>query len=312
MVIHIAFSRKIMYHYTMLNKNSKDKIQALFAQYSALSKGQERALEEIAAAEIPEMVYNSNAIENSTLTLEDTENILLRNQIKREVSLREVYEAKNLALITESLLENPNQQLTIKLILDLHKALLTNIDDDIAGRFRTGKEWVRVGAHLGANPAFVSGLMSELVNQYNDTKKKVYFLDKIAHFHAEFETIHPFCDGNGRMGRILINQQLMKLGYPPIIVHNKSKHRDYYPLFDIYSTKNRFDGFTKNFALLLMESLNKRITILSSGKIITLSLWAKQNEVRGNSAVNKAVRQTIPAFRMRQKWMIARDFKEDI
>ena len=293
----------------MINQITKDKIKKLFTLYRGLSKGRKNVLQEIAAAEIPEMVYNSNAIENSTLTLEDTEDILLRNRIKKDYSLREVFEAKNLAAITEILLKKPKEELTIKFILFLHKILLTNIDDNIAGRFRSGNEWVRVGAHIGANPAFTNKLMSELVREYN-VKNKTYFLDKTAHFHAEFETIHPFCDGNGRIGRVLINQQLMKIGYPPIIVQNKSKHSDYYPLFDDYVTKNKYDGFTHNFALLLMESLNKRISILSSGKIISLSLWAKQNRIKGNIAVNKAIRQTIPAFRIRKKWMISKDFKE--
>ncbi|MCL2335472.1 MAG: Fic family protein [Endomicrobia bacterium] len=293
----------------MINQITKDKIKDLFVLYRSLAKGHKSVLKEIAAAEIPEMVYNSNAIENSTLTLEDTEAILLRNQINKDHSLREVFEAKNLAKITEVLLDKPKEELTIELILSLHKILLTNIADAAAGRFRSGKEWVRVGAHIGANPAFTNKLMTELVNKYN-AKDKIYFLDKIAYFHAEFEIIHPFCDGNGRIGRVLINQQLMKINYPPIIVQNKNKRSDYYPLFDDYKTKNKYDGFTQNFALLLMESLNKRIAILSSGKIISLSLWAKQNGVKGNAAVNKAARQTIPAFRMRQKWMISQDFKE--
>jgi Fic family protein len=54
---------------------------------------------------------------------------------------------------------------------------------------------------ISANPKFVSSLISELVDHYN-LNSKIYFLDKIAHFHAEFETIHPFCDGNGRIGRV--------------------------------------------------------------------------------------------------------------
>jgi len=81
--------------------------------------------------------------------------------------------------------------------------------------------------------------MHELVKKYH-TDIDIYFLDKIAYFHAEFETIHPFCDGNGRIGRLLINQQLMKLGYPPIIIPNKNKKTDYYPLFNDYSMKNTY------------------------------------------------------------------------
>jgi len=112
--------------------------------YQKLKKANESALIEIAVAEIPEMVYNSNAIENSTLTLKETEEILLYNQLRRNYNLREVYEAKNLADITEQLLHVPNQKLTIELILSLHKTLLTGIQDNIAGRFRCGKERVKI------------------------------------------------------------------------------------------------------------------------------------------------------------------------
>jgi Fic family protein len=294
----------------MINQITKDRIAKLSTKYKKLVFEHENAVREIAFAEIPAMVYNSNAIENSTLTLKDTEDILLRNIIKKDHNIREIYEAKNLANITESLLKNPTAPLSIELILDLHKILLAGIRDDWAGRFRRNKEWVRIGGHVGANPDFVPGLMDELVDGYVQQHNR-YFLDKIAWFHAEFETIHPFNDGNGRMGRVLINWQLMSLGYPPIIIQNKSKHTSYYPAFDAYRTTDTYDDFTELIAGLLIESLYKRITLLSAPKIITVSAWAKANGVAGNVAANKASRGTIPAFRMHEKWMIAADFTED-
>ncbi|CAN5667795.1 hypothetical protein BH23PAT2_BH23PAT2_00810 [soil metagenome] len=287
----------------MINKITRDKIAELAAQYWRASSDQKKAINGISMAEIPEMVYNSNAIENSTLTLKDTEDIILHDKIARDHDIREIFEAKNLAKITTSLLKNPNERITTNFILSLHGVLLAGIDDDYAGRYRHGKEWVRIGAHVGANPAFVSGLMTSLIEQYYGNKDE-YFLDNIAHFHAEFETIHPFNDGNGRIGRVLINQQLAQLGYPPIIIQNKSKHSDYYPLFDTYRKNNKPGGFTELFALLLLESLHKRLALLTLPKIIPVAQWAKQNSVAGNVASNKAARQTIPAFRMHEKWMI--------
>lgn len=293
----------------MINQIKKDRIAALLAQYRRLSEDNASAIRDIAISEIPEMVYNSNAIENSTLTLEDTEDILLRDTVRKDHDIREVYEAKNLATITEYLLQNHDQSLSIGLILDMHKMLLAHIRDDWAGRFRQNKEWVRIGAHIGANPTFVSGLMSELVTAYNKNDSS-YFLDRIAWFHAEFETIHPFPDGNGRIGRVIVNQQLIKLGYPPIIIPNKGKRTDYYPGFDAYVSNGKYDAFTNLFAGLLIESLYRRITILSAKKISTVSDWARDNTVAGTIAANKAKRGTIPAFRMRDKWMISADFHE--
>ena len=306
----LLFTHSLCYNILMINQITKDRIKTLSDQYIKLAKNNPEAVRKIAMAEIPEMVYNSNAIENSTLTLKDTEDILLRDSIKKDHDVREIYEAKNLAKITETLLNNFNQSLTIDLILNLHKKLLTGIKDDWAGRFRSGKEWVRIGGHVGANPDFVELLADELVADYNKQDDS-YFLDKIAHFHTEFENIHPFNDGNGRLGRVLINQQLMVLGLPPVIIQNKSKRTSYYPVFDSYITTGKFDDFTELLVSLLIESLYKRNTLLSASKTITVSAWAKANDVAGNIAINKAIRGTIPAFRMREKWMIDADYSEE-
>jgi Fic family protein len=120
----------------MINQVTKDKINSLAAEYQALLTAHKDALHEISMAEVPEMVYNSNAIENSTLTLQDTEDILIRNIIAKDQDIREVYEAKNLAKVMTKLLHNPDQPLTIDSILSMHKTLLTHIQDDVAGRFR--------------------------------------------------------------------------------------------------------------------------------------------------------------------------------
>ena len=296
------------YHTVMVNKTTQLRIEALAGQYRKLARGRGPILHDIAVAEIPEMVYNSNAIENSTLTLKDTEDILLRDIVRKDRDIREVYEAKNLSRIMGFLLSDPAQPLTIPMILEWHKTLLTGINDTWAGRFRSGKEWVRVGTHIGANPDFVSSLMSEAVATYN-AESDAWFLGRIAWFHAEFEVIHPFCDGNGRLGRVLINQQLLRLGYPPIIVKNKGKHSDYYPFFNTYVATGKADGFTGLFALLLIESLHKRIAYLTSRRIVPLSGWAKSAKLNASAVLNKAKRQTIPAFRVREKWMIDADYE---
>ena len=79
----------------MINQTTKDRIEELHKQYLNLAKGNETVLKEITLTEIPEMVYNSNAIENSTLSLEDTEKILAGGSLERKVKVRGVYEVKN-------------------------------------------------------------------------------------------------------------------------------------------------------------------------------------------------------------------------
>ena len=291
----------------MINQITRDRINSLSEEYRKLATKHKDAIKELTISELPEMVYNSNAIENSTLTLEDTEDILIRNQIRTDHEIREIYEAKNLASAIEYLMSNPEKEISVELILKLHKTLLTNIRDEIAGRFRSGKEWVRVGTHIGANPEFVNGFMHELVEKYNSNDNG-YFLDEIAYFHAEFENIHPFGDGNGRIGRLLTNEQLDLLGLPPIIIPNKSKFNEYYPALDEYTKTNKADKLIELFASLLVEALHRRVAKLTAKKIIPVADWAKNNNVNLQSATNKAIRGTIPAFRIRGHWMINKDF----
>ena len=283
------------------------RIKNLGLEYHELAKNHPRAVREITFAEIPEQVFNSNAIENSTLTLKDTEDILIRGQIMRDAEIREIYEAKNLSRALELLIENPSQNLTVELILALHKILLSGINDSFAGRFRSGDEWVRVGTHIGANPDFVNDLIYKLVESHNreDGREPI---SKISYFHNEFEYIHPFCDGNGRIGRILINQQLMKLNLPPIIIPARNKYQDYYPALDAYDKKTDLAPLETYLSLLLLESLNKYITILKGEKVIPLVNWASNNGASSPAILNKAKRQTIPAFRQRGQWMIADSF----
>ena len=291
----------------MINQVTRDRINSLSEEYRNLATKHKEAIKELTISELPEMVYNSNAIENSTLTLEDTEDILIRNQIRTDHEIREIYEAKNLASAIEYLMDNPEKEISVELILKLHKTLLTNIHDEIAGRFRSGKEWVRVGTHIGANPEFVNGFMHDLVRDYNSDNGE-YFLEKIAYFHAEFENIHPFGDGNGRIGRLLTNEQLDMLGLPPIIIPNKSKFDKYYPALDEYTKTNKADKLTELFASLLIEALYRRIAKLTAKKIVPVADWAKNNSINLQSATNKAIRGTIPAFRVRGHWMIDNDF----
>lgn len=288
----------------MINQVTKDKIDSLSRKYQELAAQHVAAIKELTISELPEMVYNSNAIENSTLTLEDTEDILIRDQIHTDHEIREIYEAKNLANAIEYLMDNPEKEISLDLILKLHKILLSNIRDEIAGRFRSGNEWVRVGTHIGANPEFVNGFMHELVKKYNSSTNNEYFLDKIAYFHAEFENIHPFGDGNGRIGRLLTNEQLDMLRLPPIIIPNKSKFDMYYPALDEYAKTSKTDRLTELFAKLLIEALYRRITRLTAKKIIPVVDWAKNNNINPQSAINKSIRGTIPAFRARGHWMI--------
>lgn len=285
------------------NNIIKNRIQELRTEYDSLRRGKESLLVMIDEAEISENVYNSNAIENSTLTLKETEKILLEVALSREVSLREVFEAKNLArVINYKRDKSQNHELDKELILLLHQMLIGGINDKIAGRFRGKGEFVRVGTHIAPAPERVEKIIESILLEYSSDLSS-YFLDKIAKFHLDFETTHPFCDGNGRIGRVLINFQLLAAGFPRIIIRDKEKDI-YYQAFKDYREKNNTKIMEKILTLSVTESLNKRIAYLKGGTIIPLSEYIKKNKLSASSVTNAARRQTILAFRERGVWKI--------
>ena len=281
----------------------KRRIQALKREYDTLRPGKESLLSMIDEVEIPESVYNSNAIENSTLTLEETERILLEQMLSRNVSVREVFEAKNLARVTEYKRNKvKDSELNNDLILLFHQMLMGGIDDSIAGRFRRRGEYVRVGTHIAPAPEQVERMMGNILVEYSSDLDS-YVLDKIARFHLDFEVIHPFCDGNGRIGRVLINFQLLTLGLPRVIIRDSEK-KTYYRAFRDYEDLRRTRTMESMLALALAESLHKRVTYVRGEPIVRLSEYVRQNGLSAPAVTNAARRQTIPAFRERGVWKI--------
>jgi Fic family protein len=191
----------------------------------------------------------------------------------------------------------------------LHGLLLTNINDNFAGRIRRENEFVRIGTHIAPAPEHVDEMLDNMIFNYKSDDIS-YFIEKIALFHLEFEYIHPFCDGNGRMGRVLINQQLADYGYPPVIIQNSSKRKEYYPYFAEYQQNKKLNDFDNHLSLALIESLNKRIAYLKGQKIVTLAQYAKGQNRTLTTLLNAAKRQTIPAFRLMRTWSIAENTQQ--
>ena len=283
----------------------KNYIKVLRTKYDQLSKGKASLLKLIDESELSESVFNSNAIENSTLTLKETERILLALEVSRNVSVREVFETKNLARVLEYIRsKSVEPKLSAEMVLLLHKMLMGNINDTIAGRFRKKGEYVRVGTHIAPAPEHIGRMIESILTEFSADHFN-YFTDKIAKFHLDFEMIHPFCDGNGRMGRVLINYQLERFGFPNIIIRDKEK-RTYYQAFSEYKDLKKIKTMEKIITLSLTESLHKRIAYLQSDKISTLADYAKAHKKSINALLNAARRQTIPAFREKGVWKIGK------
>lgn len=281
----------------------KEKIQVLKQEYDRLKRGKDSLLQLIDETEIAESVYNSNAIENSTLTLKETEKILLEMEVSRNVSLREVFEAKNLALVMEYVKKKAQaEEVSEQLILLLHEMLITTINQNIAGRFRKAHEYVRVGSHIAPAPEHIERMLETILIDYS-SDHSTYFIDKISKFHLDFETLHPFNDGNGRIGRVLINYQLFRLGFPGIIIRDKEK-KIYYDGFNEYRSDNRTKTMNRLIRLAIVESLHKRVTYLKGETIISVIEYAKRQKKPAPVILNAARRQTISAFREKGVWKI--------
>ena len=282
-------------------------IEELKNRYDTLRPGKDSLLSILEETELPELIFNSNAIENSTLTLDETEQILMHQQLPPNSSQREVFEAINLGKVNEylSVKLKKNTPLSQDLILMVHGTLLSHINDEFAGCFRKTNEYVKVGKHIAPPPEKLPGLIGHLLADFADTE--VHPLERIVLFHLAFEHIHPFLDGNGRVGRSLLNFQLKQSGYPPIIIRNKEK-KDYYEALHTYDAKGSTKAFELIFALLLKESLHKRIAYLEGDDIVFVSDIAKGHPVHSPQAIlNAAKKQSLPAFRERGRWKVGKN-----
>ena len=283
--------------------NVYNKISSLRQRYYKASTGKEALIKLISEAEVAEQVYNSNAIENSTLTLEETEKILLQIDLDRYITEREIFEAKNLARVVSYIdRKSKEKELTLEVILFLHKMLISNIRDEIAGRFRQENEFVRVGNHIAPNPQEVIERLEKMLAEYNAASHE-NIIKRIAKLHLSFEYTHPFCDGNGRIGRAINNYLLTREGFVPINIKFIDRKK-YYEAFREFDLKGATDIMEEIVGKALTNSYHKRLAYLEGKKIVTLVEYAKKNKLSHSNLINKATRQTIEAFLEKNIWKI--------
>jgi Fic family protein len=287
-----------------------NKINSLRERYYKASIGKDALVRLISEAEVAEQVYNSNAIENSTLTLEETEKILLQIDLDRFITEREIFEAKNLARVVSYIDKRAKEkELTLEVILSLHKMLISNIRDDVAGRFREGNEFVRVGTHIAPNPKEVVGRLEKMLEEYN-AQSHENIIKRIAKLHLAFEYTHPFIDGNGRIGRVINNYLLLREGFVPINIKFIDRKK-YYAAFKEFDEKGAATVMEEIVGKALTNSYHKRLAYLEGKEIVTLADYAKKNKLSHSNLINKANRQTIEAFLEKGVWKIGVEYKLD-
>lgn len=196
-------------------KNIKENFQKEWKKYPKTIKEKEK--EEIAIS----FTYNTNAIEGSTITLEEAKEII-HDKVAPNKPLKDIKETEAHSRVFLKML-NKKERISNNLLLRWHKDIFAQTKPDIAGKFRNYR--VRVGNYTAPDWRDVKKIMNHLIKFIDETKMNRVELAARAHYR--FEAIHPFGDGNGRIGRLIMNHILWHNGYPMLIIEYK-KRKSYY------------------------------------------------------------------------------------
>lgn len=194
---------------------------------------------------IVEFTYNSNAIEGNTLTLRETD-LVLRGLTIDKKPLKDHMEAvghKEAFEFVSELVKN-NVPISESVIKQIHYLILADKKED-RGVYRRVPVRIMGAQHTPVQPYLIAPKMEELLRNFVESTEHI--VTKLARFHIEFEGIHPFIDGNGRTGRLLVNLELMKAGYPPIDIKFTDRIA-YYNAFDEYHVKHNLSAMENLFA----------------------------------------------------------------
>ena len=239
--------------------NRIDQLKNNLSQFRPLTPAETEALRQ---EFIVEHTYNSNAIEGNTLTLQETQLVLQGITIDQKplkdhlevVGYKEAYEYMEQ-------LAREQRELTLYEICSIHSLVLADRQED-RGRWRRVPVRIAGALTTPVQPYQIEPMMSALLADMDSLYRHLHVVEKAALFHLRFETIHPFIDGNGRTGRLLMNLQLIKAGYPPINVKFADRRR-YYETFDDYARTGSPDTMTTLIAEYLEQRLQSMTDILS-------------------------------------------------
>lgn len=210
---------------------------------------------------IVEWTYNSNAIEGNTLTISETKVVLEGITIggKSVVEHLEAINHREAILFIENLVID--EGLTEWNLKSIHSIILKEIDNKNAGKYRNENVVISGAKHIPPKHFDLDYLMQKLINEYNYDWKDFHPVVRAVLLHGEFVKIHPFIDGNGRTARLLLNFELMRNGYTPIIIKNEQR-ASYYDALDIAHTSMNYYPFLKLVADLVIESEELWLSVL--------------------------------------------------
>lgn len=208
---------------------------------------------------VVEFTYNSNAIEGNTLTLRETD-MVLRGLTIDQKPLKDHMEAVGHKDAFYFVRDQVKEQapLSERVIKQIHYLVLADKEED-RGVYRRVPVRIMGAKHEPVQPYLIQPKMEQLLEAYKNSTEHI--IPRLARFHIEFEGIHPFIDGNGRTGRLLVNLELMKAGYPPIDIKFADRVA-YYNAFDEYYGKHNLGVMEKLFAGYVSEKLDRYLAML--------------------------------------------------
>lgn len=189
-----------------------------------------------------EWTYNSNAIEGNTLTINETK-VVLEDITVGGKTLREHLEVINhqeAIFYVEDIVKN-DEPFSEWQIRNLHRLVLKAIDDRYAGVYRDQQVYISGATHTPPPPIIIQEKMDRLMNWYNKEAQNLHPIERGIMLHVIFVGIHPFIDGNGCTSRLLLNLELMKAGYPPIIIRVENRLAYYNALDKAHTTEDYKD-----------------------------------------------------------------------
>ncbi|MBG9810100.1 cell division protein Fic [Bacillus endophyticus] len=210
-----------------------------------------------------EWTYNTNAIEGNTLTINETK-VVLEGITVGGKTMREHLEVINhrdaIAYVEE--IVQKGEPLTEWQIKNLHRLVLKGIDDEYAGVYRDQQVFIAGAKHTPPAPYLIKEQMEQLIKWYESEAQTLHPVERGAMLHAIFVGIHPFIDGNGRTSRLLLNLELMKAGFPAVVIKVENRLAYYEALDKSHTTKNYHD-FIQLIVKEVEDSLNLYLSALS-------------------------------------------------
>ena len=293
----------------MLEKNLHKILEEKLKRLNNLRPISSALLEKLKERFEIEMTYNSNAIEGNSLTLQETYWVIQQGITVKEKPLKDHLEAKNhkeaLDFLYDLIDYDHPSTISEHLIKTLHSLVIQNIDREIAGRYRNRDVFISGSDHTPPKSINVPKQMEELIQWAKTNIKKMNIVEFSALFHHKFVHIHPFEDGNGRTGRLLMNIFLMQYGFPIAIIQKNDRKKYYRAL--TFADYGKYKSLVDFIAQAVLRSLNIYLDVLEPSETkeewISLAEAAKHFPYSQAYLGKLAKEGKIDSHKIKRNWM---------